>query len=288
MVINELEHIFEKISPYIYRTIKTEDILEWQNENSNNEYIKNLDFSELEDLAGLVIAGFEYNIDSPELPEGCMSISPYYYFSNIYYMKLKDELAGFEEKDGIKILKSVPLKVLANVSGLGYYGKNSIIHNEEFGSTMFLYAVGIKVDCSWNPMSSEHSDCGRCRRCIEACPTEALDEGFILDREKCIRNYMLEGIEVPEWIGKKMGKRLLGCDICQSVCPKNNRKPETEKMPDYDSEIFLVDNYLENRDKGLKKYINPLSQWIGRNYARTKRVLYQCEIIDRNNEDDNG
>lgn len=204
-------------------------------------------------------------------------------------MKLSNDLRPAESRGEIRILRNSPLKVLANVSGLGYYGKNSIIHNVEFGSSMFLYGVGINVEenesIEWNEINNVFSDCGSCRRCIEACPTGALDESGLLNREKCIRNYMLEGIEVPEEIGKNMGKRLLGCDICRNVCPKNNRLSATERMPDYDMEIFLIRNYLDNREKGLKRFINPLSEWIGRNYARTKRVLYQCQIIEGNDKD---
>lgn len=289
MIIKDIENIFEKTSPYMYRLVKTDDILKWQKENSANEHIGVLGFSELEGFEGVLIAALEYNPEGPVLPEGCMSISPYYYFSNSYYLKLGSELRQMEDTSEIRILRKSPLKVLANISGLGYYGKNSIIHNDEFGSSIFLYGIGINGEESdnieWDEISNVFSDCGTCRICIEACPTGALDESGMLNREKCIRNYMLEGIEVPDEIGKKMGKRLLGCDICRNVCPFNNREPATERMPDYDREIFLIRNYLDNRDKGLKSFIKPLSEWIGRNYARTKRVLYQCEIIDGNDKD---
>jgi ferredoxin len=290
MLVSRLEEIFEKISPYMYRILRTEDILKWKDENSDNENIKILDFSEIDSFECVIIAAFEYNSVEPVLPEGCMSISPYYYFSNKYYMKLKNELGPMEDSGEIRILRNAPLKTLANLSGLGYYGKNSIIHNDEFGSSMFLYGLVINEknneDLQWKDINCDFTDCGSCRRCIEACPSGALDESGLLNREKCIRNYMLEGIEVPEDIGNIMGKRLLGCNICRNACPKNNRKPLTERMPDYDQEIFLIRNYLDNKDKGLKNFINPLSEWIGRNYARTKRVLYQCEIIDKNERDD--
>lgn len=282
MVINDIKNIFEKIGSYKLRVLKTEDILKWKDNNFSRDHIRSIDFSELLGTTGVVVAAFEYNINSPELPEGCMSISPYYYFSNMYYMQLKEELRDYIHGDEIKILNHTPLKILANISGIGYFGKNSIIHNDEFGSTMFLYALGINEECTWDTISREESDCGDCTLCIEACPMGALDKGYVLNREKCIRYYMLEGREVPEWIGSKMGKRLLGCDVCQNACPKNIRTIKMEKMPEYDREIFLIDNYIKNKDKGLKQYINPLSKLIGRNYARTKRVLYQCEIISKN------
>lgn len=282
MIIKDIENIFKKIGPHKFRLLKTEDILKWRDDNSHKEHIKNIDLSDILDTRGVVVAAFEYNINSPELPEGCMSISPYYYFSNIYYMKLKEEIRNLGYGDEIKFFNHIPLKILANISGIGYFGKNTIIHNDEFGSAMFLYALGIKEECMWDTISRVESDCGDCRLCIDACPMGALDKDYVLNREKCIRNYMLEGIEVPQGVGKKMGKRLLGCDICQNACPKNIRTSKIEKMPDYDKEIFLIDNYIKNKDKGLKQYINPLSKLIGRNYARTKRVLYQCEIISKN------
>jgi epoxyqueuosine reductase len=288
MEVKELKGIFQQISPYKVRILKTDDILKWQDKNSDNENISLLDFSEIKDFDGVVIAGFEYNPKEPVLPDGCMAVSPYYYFSNRYYMKLKKELMPYENGGEIRILRDTSLKILANISGLGYYGKNSLIHNDEFGTSMFLYGLAINIgedDFKWNDINNKFTDCGNCRRCVDACPTGALDENGIFNREKCVRNYMLEGIEVPEEMKKHMGKRLLGCNICREACPKNNRLSLTEEMPDYDREIFLVRNYLDNRDKGLKRFINPLSQWIGKNYARTRRVLYQCQIIDENCRD---
>jgi epoxyqueuosine reductase QueG len=195
-----------------------------------------------------------------------------------------------ELKKEFEPVKGLSLKVLAAISGLGYYGKNTLIHNESFGSAMFLYAYETFEDMDWDELISskdymDFSDCKECRKCVDACPTGALDSSYKLNRVKCMRNYMLEGISVPEDIKPFMEDRLLGCDICQQACPKNQITTKTYLMPSFeelqtqDREAFIVENYIKNKDRGFKKYMNSLSMYIGKNYARSKRVLEQCEII---------
>lgn len=278
----EIKNISDGIGPNIIKTIKSEEIKQWQLKNLDNKLINNIDLNEIEDIQNITIIGFEYNLGYPDLPQGCMSISPYYYFSNKYFLELKELFKKMEEQNKIKILLKSPLKVYANLAGVGYYGKNSIIHNDIFGSTMFLYGIGIYETQNCVELNEVYSDCGSCNICVVACPTKALDGSGRLTKEKCLRNYMLEDREVPFEYRAKMGDRLLGCDICQKVCPKNIKASYTNIMPDYDEDTFYVDNYLKNKDKGLKQYLNPLSEWIGKNYARKNRVLKQCEIISEN------
>jgi epoxyqueuosine reductase len=284
----EIKKIADAIAPNQIKIISVKELTDWQNTYSDGLF--SFDFlSKLHPrISGIMLIALEYNPKPADSFPGGMTISPYYYFSNQFYRKLKKELLTLKEEEKIEWTDELPLKPLGAVSGIAYYGKNSILHNAAFGSAMFLFSVGLidSQDEACDPLIlSNHpetfTDCKDCRICVDACPTGALDSHYVLNREKCLRHYMLEGIEVPEEYKSLMGNRLLGCDICQQTCPKNIRVSKVMQMPAYDREIFLVENYIKNKNKGLKAYIRPLSDWIGFNYARTKRVLAQCEIIEK-------
>ncbi len=188
-------------------------------------------------------------------------------------------LEELKEK-GYKVRKinQAHLKTLANLSGIGYYGKNSIIHNDEFGSQMFLYAFTTDESLDWDEINHKLSDCGDCTICLESCPNKALED-YKLIREKCIRNYTLEGKYIPDKIRDTLGSRLIGCDKCQTVCPKNFSKNEDLPIMNIqERELLLPDQYLKNWEKGLKTHIRKLGDLIGYNYARTNRVLVQSII----------
>jgi len=279
-LIKDLEEKLNQIAPYIIRKVKKSEALEWL-QDFNKKYGEGIDLSAIEEKSGegIVVLALGYNLHSADFKKEEMSISPYYYFSNIYYQKMNMVLEELKEI-GYKINKidQVHLKTLANLSGIGYYGKNSIIHNDEFGSQMFLYAFTTDESLEWDEINYKLSDCGDCTICVESCPNKALED-YKLIREKCIRNYTLEGNYIPENIRGTLGSRLIGCDICQIECPKNTGK--NEDLPEMDipeREVLLPGLYLRNWKKGLKTHIRKLGALIGTNYARTNRVIAQSII----------
>jgi epoxyqueuosine reductase len=272
-----LEELLEPISPYIIRKVRKPEALNWFY-NFNKNYNEKLDVSNLkkEEAEGFVVVALGYNLHSTDFKKEEMSISPYYYFSNIYYQKM-NRVVETLKKRGYMIgrINNIHLKSLANLSGIGYYGKNSIIYNDKFGSQMFLYAFSTEESLDWDEVNYKLSECGDCKICMEACPNNALEE-YKLIREKCIRNYTLEGNYIPEKIRDTLGSRLIGCDKCQVVCPKNSGKNEDLPIMNIqERELLLPDIYLKNWEEGLKIYIKKLGELIGTNYSRTNRVLVQ-------------
>lgn len=127
----------------------------------------------------------------------------------------------------------------ARAAGLGWIGKNTCLINQQTGSWYFL--GGILVSLELEPDRPVPDRCGTCRRCIDACPTEAIvpREGrWELDARRCISYLTIEhrGAMPPEFHGKLAG-HLFGCDICQDVCPWNRRAPVTDE-PDFQPRNF--------------------------------------------------
>ncbi len=111
-------------------------------------------------------------------------------------------------------------KVWANKSGLGWLAKNSNIINKEFGSWIFLSTIITNYEFEYNEPIEDL--CGTCTACIDACPTQAIVEPYIIDSNKCISYLTIENKgEIPDSFSGKFDNWLFGCDVCQDVCPWN-------------------------------------------------------------------
>lgn len=121
-------------------------------------------------------------------------------------------------------------KPIAVRSGIGFYGKHSIIINRTYGSWIVLGEIVTNVELE--PDSRALGDCGDCQKCIDACPTGALIRPYILDRRRCIQALTNWYGVIPDDIARVWGNRLYGCSICQDVCPLNEKvksqKPRTD------------------------------------------------------------
>jgi epoxyqueuosine reductase len=123
-------------------------------------------------------------------------------------------------------------RVAAKYAGLGWLAKNTCLINEEMGSWLFLGVIVTTLDLATSLGSAAETAapdlCGNCSLCIDACPTGALVEPYILDARRCISYLTIElRGTIPIEFREPIGRHVFGCDICQDVCPWNRRAPVT-------------------------------------------------------------
>jgi epoxyqueuosine reductase len=113
-------------------------------------------------------------------------------------------------------------RAFARLSGIGWMGKNTCLINEQKGSWFFLGVILTNLELELDLPAPDR--CGSCTRCLEACPTGALVEPYVMDASRCISyfNIELKGA-IPGEFRTAIGRNVFGCDICQDVCPWNNR-----------------------------------------------------------------
>jgi epoxyqueuosine reductase len=144
--------------------------------------------------------------------------------------RLKAEWGDFEYR---LCVDTAPLleRSYARLAGLGWIGRNTCLINAPLGSWFFLGEILVSLELP--PDTPPPDRCGTCRRCIDACPTQALVERngrWQLDAARCISTLTIEQRgKTPEALRQATGQLVFGCDICQEVCPWNRRAPVTDE-----------------------------------------------------------
>ena len=143
-------------------------------------------------------------------------------------------------------------------AGLGWVGKNTCLINQKLGSFIFLSEILTTVDLLPDKPVADH--CGTCSRCLEACPTGALLAPRELDANLCISFWTIESKNPPPAdLAGKFGAQFFGCDICQDVCPWNQKSRRQNSLPAHagpgssSSGIIDVRELLAQKDEDLKK-----------------------------------
>ena len=185
----------------------------------------------------VVVCAMNYNVAHPRTTFDRMRawISRYAWGEDYHEaMKAKvRELAGWIEENGPQKTKAYvdtgPLleRVYAKYAGIGWFGKNTCIINSKAGSWLFLGCILTDLELATDMPAPDR--CGTCTRCIDACPTHAIVEPYVLDSRKCIAYTTIElRGPIPEADREGIGHHLFGCDICQDVCPWNRKSPHSE------------------------------------------------------------
>jgi epoxyqueuosine reductase len=124
-------------------------------------------------------------------------------------------------------------------SGVGFYGKNTMLITRRHGSWVVLGTL--VTDVELDPTPALTTDCGECRLCVDACPTGALDEVGTLDATKCLSYWTQAPASIPEDYRAALGAQVYGCDICQDVCPWNRGVEKRRRdLPEHGAHVDLI------------------------------------------------
>jgi len=155
-------------------------------------------------------------------------------------------------------------RVYARYAGIGWIGKNTCIINQQLGSWLFLGVILTSLELA--PDLPAPDRCGRCTRCLDACPTHAFVAPGELDARLCISYLTIEKRgEIPDELRSGLGRHVFGCDICQDVCPWNRKAPITR------AEEFQP-------REGL---VNPALDWLAEMQADEFRSVFRGSPVRR-------
>lgn len=240
--------LFCGISEATFLESEAPHLEKWLNKGQNgqlgymeNNFDKRLDPRLLVDGAKSVISlGYNYYTEEKQEDPEAPKLSKYAYGTDYHFVikdKLKSLLQFIENKigevNGRAFVDSAPVldKAWAHKSGLGWVGKHSLLISKHHGSFFFLCELIIDLELSYDrTIATDH--CGTCTRCIDACPTDALQGNKVVDASKCISYLTIElRDEIPKEFSGHMQDWMFGCDICQNVCPWNKfSSPHNEPL----------------------------------------------------------
>lgn len=218
----------------------------WLNQNMHgemqymeNHFDKRLDPTKLVDDSKSVISLLLNYYPSEVQNENTYKLSKYAYGTD-YHFIIKDKLKHLlnfiqdeiGEVSGRAFVDSAPVldKAWAAKSGLGWIGKHSNLLTQQVGSFYFIAELIVDLDLEYDAVTTDH--CGTCTACIDACPTQAIVDPYVVDGSKCISYFTIElKDQLPSSMKGKFDDWMFGCDVCQDVCPWNKfSKPHNEPL----------------------------------------------------------
>ena len=204
-----------------------------------NHFDKRLDPTKLVDGSTSVVSLLLNYYPAENQNSESYKLSKYAYGTDYHFVikdKLKSLLQFIQQEigqvNGRAFVDSAPVldKAWAAKSGLGWIGKNSNLLTKEVGSFYFIAELIIDLELEYDTPTTNH--CGTCTACIDACPTQAIVQPYVVDGSKCISYLTIELKEnIPTQFKGKMDDWMFGCDVCQDVCPWNRfSKPHQEPL----------------------------------------------------------
>jgi epoxyqueuosine reductase len=195
----------------------------------------------LPDAASVIVIGVVYNAEAPatnEIDDPRRGWISRYAWGDDYHDLIKERLkkldAFIKEQVGEHYhsryyTDTGPVldRVFAYHAGLGWFGKNTNLINQQLGSWFFIGEIITNVVLEIDQPPPDR--CGSCRACLDACPTDAFVAPYVLDAQRCISYLTIELRDsIPVELRPKMGQHVFGCDLCQDVCPWNRKAAVTE------------------------------------------------------------
>ncbi|WP_108424910.1 tRNA epoxyqueuosine(34) reductase QueG [Flagellimonas amoyensis] len=243
----------------------------WLNQNRHgemqymeNHFDKRLDPTKLVEGSKSVISLLLNYFPSEQQNPDSYKISKYAYGTDYHFVikdKLKSLLHFIQEEigevHGRAFVDSAPVldKAWAARGGLGWIGKHSNLLTQQVGSFYFIAELIVDLELEYDTPVTDH--CGTCTACIDACPTQAIVEPYVVDGSKCISYFTIElKNEIPGEFQGKFDEWMFGCDVCQDVCPWNRfSKPHREPLFDPHPELlsFTKKDWEEITEDVFKK-----------------------------------
>jgi epoxyqueuosine reductase len=222
----------------------------------------------------VISAALCYWLPEPERPQGHGRLPRYTWFDA--YEALREKLDGLGRRLGgaYRVLVDANQHVdreAAARSGVGFYGKNTLLITRRHGSWVVLGTL--VTDVELEPTPALDVDCGECRLCIDACPTGALDEPGTLDSTRCLSYWTQAPAPPPVEYRSELGAQVYGCDICQDVCPWNRgveKRRTGEELPDDATPHVSLVDWLRSDPDELRRRFERL--YVPRNDGRRLRL----------------
>lgn len=226
----------------------------WLNKNYHgqmaymeNHFDKRLDPRLLVDGAKSVVSLLLNYYPSEIQNPASYKISKYAYGEDYHFVikeKLKELLQFIQDEigevNGRVFVDSAPVldKAWAAKSGLGWIGKNANLITQKVGSFYFIAELIIDLELEYDLPTTDH--CGTCTACIDACPTQAIIQPYVVDGSKCISYFTIELKDnLPQEMKGQFNDWVFGCDVCQEVCPWNRfAKPHQEPLFEPKAELL--------------------------------------------------
>jgi len=212
-----------------------------------------------------------------------------YAYGEDYHFVIKDKLKEFMDRirerigevEGRVFVDSAPVmeRAWAKKSGVGWIGKNSLLLTKEAGSFFFLAELIIDLELEHDGPVRDY--CGTCTACMDACPTDAITDPYVVDGSKCISYLTIElKEEIPSEFKGKFQNWAFGCDICQEVCPWNRfARPHQEPRftPSDELQSLTTDDWREMTEDVFKRIFksSPLKRTRFEGLKRNIRFLDQ-------------
>ncbi len=186
----------------------------------------------------VIVVALAYGKDAPPIPGGVRGLIARYARGTDYHMVVRDRLqlvagelcAALGRAVASRVcVDSAPLaeRELAERAGLGFAAKNTMLIAPGLGSYVVLGELLVDAELAATEPPARDKGCGQCRACLDACPTGAFVDAFVLDARRCISYLTIEHDgPIPPELRRALGNRIFGCDVCQEVCPYNAAAPD--------------------------------------------------------------